>query len=101
MPTSAPTTRPGLRRTTDKSGTASNAHGVLARLADRLQGCIGPERRAALVAEAVDDRVAAIAPEILPCHLDARRCLTALVFGEVEQPLDLLHGLGLVPSPDH
>ena len=54
----------------------------------------------ALIAEAVDDRIAAVAAEILAGHLHAGRGLAALVFGEVEQPLDLLDGLEIVPAGD-
>ena len=46
-------------------------------------------QRRAGIAEAVGDRIAAVAAEVLQRHLHARRRLPALVFGDVEQALDL------------
>src|SRR5215510_7615342 len=50
------------------------------------------ERRAG-IAEAVDDRIAAVAAEILQRHLDPGRRLPALVFGQMEHALDFHHGV--------
>src|SRR5215472_16821546 len=47
-----------------------------------------PQRRTG-IAEAVDDRVAAVAAEILQRHLDAGRRLPALVLGKMQHALDL------------
>src|SRR6476659_7573961 len=44
--------------------------------------------------ELVGDGIAAVAAEVAGGDLDARRGLAALVLGEIEQPLHLLHGLG-------
>ena len=46
------------------------------------------------------DRIAPVAAEVAHPQLDAWRCLPALVFGEVEQPLDPLDGLALEPLGD-
>src|SRR5664280_3182484 len=52
------------------------------------------------VAEAVDDRVAAVAAESLAANLDARGRLPALVFGDVEQTLDAFDHLRRVAAGD-
>ena len=63
---------------------------------DKSGGCAGTPG----VAEAVDDRIAAVAAEILRADLDARRRLAALVFGEIEQALDPAHRLRVVARGD-
>src|SRR5215813_6424752 len=57
------------------------------------QGAVGLGQRLPGVAEAVDDRIAAVATEILERDLDAGRRLPALVLGEVEHAGDLHDGL--------
>src|SRR5208283_5020469 len=52
------------------------------------------------VAEAVDDRVAPVAAEILWPDLDARRRLPALVFGEIEELFDSAHRVRVVALRD-
>src|SRR5262249_6896434 len=54
----------------------------------RDHAVVGLRQRRAGVAEAVDDRIAAVAAEILERDLDAGRRLPALVFGKVEHALD-------------
>src|SRR5215813_12880732 len=53
------------------------------------QRVVGLGQRRAVIAEAVDDGIAAVAPEILQRHLDAWRRLPALVLGEIEHALDV------------
>src|SRR5262249_25482013 len=50
---------------------------------------VGLRQRRAGIAEAVDNRVAAVAPEILQRHLDPGRRLPALVLGKMQHALDL------------
>src|SRR4051794_22154050 len=50
-----------------------------------LQRFVGLERHLPLIAEATDDRVAAVAAKILAGDLHAGRGLAALVLGDVEQ----------------
>jgi len=50
------------------------------------------------IAKLVDDRIAAVAAEILPRDLHAGRGLSALVFSDVEQARDAGKAL---PDPDH
>ena len=71
-------------RTLRADARPARAHQLLVGLGQRLAG----------VAEAVGDRIAAVAAEIPRRDLHARRRLPALVFGEVEQPLDPRHHLG-------
>src|SRR5262245_17231963 len=59
------------------------------------QRAVGLRQRCPGVAETVDDRVAAVAAEILQRHLDAGRRLPALVLGEVEHAGDLHDGLAV------
>src|SRR5437867_2053142 len=60
----------------------------------RDQLLVGRGKRLAIVAEAVGDGIAAVAAKVLFRHLDARRRLPALVFGNVELPVDPRHHFG-------
>ena len=51
-------------------------------------GCAG-------IAEAIDDRITAVAAEIAERYLHAGRGLPALVFGEIEHALDPQHGIAI------
>ncbi len=53
-----------------------------------------------LLAEFVGDGIAAVAAEILGGDLHARRRLPALILGEIEHALDLLHHLRRMPARD-
>src|SRR5262249_44521879 len=66
----------------------------------RQQRTIGLPPRVSRIAEAVGDRIAAVAAEVLQRHLHPRRGLAALVFGEVEHALDLHHGIAIKPGLD-
>ena len=55
---------------------------------ERAHRFVGLRQRRAGIAEAVDDRIAPVAAEILQRHLHARRRLPALVFGEIEHAVD-------------
>ena len=72
----------------------------LARRAGLEQRAVRLRHRRAGVAEAVDDRITAVAAEILQRHLDAGRRLPALVFGEIEQPPDLEHDVAVEARGD-
>ncbi len=97
----------------DRSDQAHSAHGrpdlpagaldlkierfAFGRLAGDQRDVRRRQRRAG-IAEAVGDRIAAVAAEILQRHLDARRRLPALVFGDVEHALDAHHGRRSKPA---
>src|SRR5581483_6765060 len=49
----------------------------------------------ARIAEAVNDRVAAVAPEVLQRHLHPRAGLAPLVLGDMQQALDPHHGIAI------
>ncbi len=65
-------------------------------LSARRDGGVRDLRREAGVAEAVDDRIAPVAAEILRADLDPRRRLAALVLGEIEELFDPLHRLRVI-----
>jgi hypothetical protein len=48
------------------------------------------------IAKQIDDRIAPVAAKIFPCHLDARRGLAPLIFGDIKKPFDFFHGFEIV-----
>src|SRR5712671_3373118 len=72
----------------------------LARRAGLEQGAVRFRQWRAAVAEAIDDRIAAVAAEIPQRHLDAGRRLPPLVFGEIEQAPDLEHDVAVEARGD-
>ena len=61
---------------------------------------IGRSRLRAGIAKTVRNRIAPVAAEIPERHLDARRRLPPLVFGDIEHALDLHHGVAIEPGRD-
>src|SRR5438128_323635 len=96
---SSPVSRYGSSRS-DAAGSIVERLALGRRLAVLEQRAVGLRQRRAGIAEAVDDRIAAVAAEIPQRHLDAGRRLPALVLGEVEHARDLHHGLALEAGLD-
>src|SRR6516162_2085006 len=76
-------------RTKEKGGERSEIVRFALRRRVLHQRAVGLRQWRTGIAETVDDGVAAVATEVLQCHLDPGRRLPALVLGEIEHALDL------------